>query len=108
LRGLHTPLRHSHLEVTVAHQFKSLPSLPVERALKVIGGRWKAVIPHHLFERPKRLSELRRLMPRTSQKVLIQQLREMEEHGIVRREIFKQVPPRVEYSATKLGVSCNR
>lgn len=72
----------------MAYQFKSLPSLPVERALKVIGGRWKALILFHLFERPRRLSELRRLVPKASQKVLIQQLREMEEHGVVHREIF--------------------
>jgi DNA-binding HxlR family transcriptional regulator len=91
--------------VTVAYRFKSLPSLPVERAIKVIGGRWKAAILLHLFDRPKRLSELSRLVPSARQKVLIQQLREMEEHGIVQREIFKQVPPRVEYSATRLGFS---
>jgi len=89
----------------VAYQFKSLPTLPVERALKVIGGRWKAVILCHLFDRSKRLSELKRLFPKASQKVLIQQLREMEEHGVVHREIFKEVPPRVEYSLTKLGLT---
>lgn len=89
----------------MAYQFKALPALPVERAVKVIGGRWKAGILNHLFDGPKRLSELRRLVPNASQKVLIQQLREMEEHGIVQREIFKEVPPRVEYSATKLGLS---
>jgi DNA-binding HxlR family transcriptional regulator len=89
----------------VAYQFKNLPSQPVERALKVIGGRWKALILFHLFERPRRLSELRRLVPKASPKVLIQQLREMEAHGVVHREIFRQVPPRVEYSATQLGVS---
>ncbi len=84
---------------------KRLPDLPVERALKVIAGRWKAVILYHLFDGPKRLSELKRLAPNVSQKVLIQQLREMEEHGLVHREIFKQVPPRVDYSATPLGAS---
>ncbi|MCY1017122.1 winged helix-turn-helix transcriptional regulator [Pyxidicoccus sp. MSG2] len=85
--------------------FKQLPPLPAERALKVIGGRWKVVILYYLFEGPKRLSELRRLAPLASQKVLVQQLREMEEHGIVDRKVFAQVPPRVEYSATKLGLS---
>jgi DNA-binding HxlR family transcriptional regulator len=79
--------------------------VPVERAIKVIGGRWKVAILRHLFDRPKRLSELTQLLPNASQKVVIQQLREMEEHGIVYREIFKEVPPRVEYSATKLGLS---
>lgn len=84
---------------------KRLPELPAERALKVIAGRWKAVILYHLFEGPKRLSELKRLVPNASQKVLIQQLREMEEHGLVNREIFRQVPPRVDYTATTLGLS---
>ncbi len=105
LRGLHTLTRHTHREVTIAYPIKSLPTLPVERAIKVIGGRWKVAILRHLFDRPKRLSELGQLLPNASQKVIIQQLREMEEHGIVFREIFKQVPPRVEYSATKLGLS---
>lgn len=84
---------------------KELPVVPAERALKVIGGRWKAYILYFLFEGPKRLSELRRLCPGASAKVLVQALREMEEHGIVRRKVFAEVPPRVEYSATKLGMS---
>lgn len=84
---------------------KNLPSLPIERALKAISGRWKAVILYHLLGGPKRLSELRKLVPAISQKVLVQQLREMEQHGLVHREIFRQVPPRVDYSATPLGVS---
>ncbi|MGH6861265.1 MAG: winged helix-turn-helix transcriptional regulator [Phyllobacterium sp.] len=89
----------------MAEIMKRLPLLPAERALKVISGRWKAVILYYLFDRPKRLSELKRLIPDISQKVLIQQLREMEEHGLVHREIFRQVPPRVDYSATALGLS---
>jgi DNA-binding HxlR family transcriptional regulator len=84
---------------------KRLPLLPAERALKVIGGRWKAVILYHLFDGPKRLSELRLLAPNVSQKVLVHQLREMEEHGLVHREIIRQVPPRVDYTATPLGLS---
>lgn len=89
----------------MAETIKRLPELPVERAFKVIGGRWKAVILYHLFNGPRRLSELKRALPRISQKVLIQQLREMEEHGLIHREIFRQVPPRVDYSATPLGFS---
>jgi DNA-binding HxlR family transcriptional regulator len=84
---------------------KQLPMVPAERALKVIGGRWKVFVLYYLFDGTKRLSELRRLIPAVSQKVLVQSLREMEEHGIVRREVFAQVPPRVDYSATKLGKS---
>jgi DNA-binding HxlR family transcriptional regulator len=89
----------------MAEVTKRLPTLPAERALKVISGRWKAIILYHLFDGPKRLSELKRQVPDVSQKVLIQQLRELEEHGLVHREIFRQVPPRVDYSATELGLS---
>jgi DNA-binding HxlR family transcriptional regulator len=89
----------------MAEVTKRLPTLPAERALKVISGRWKAIILYHLFDGPKRLSELKRQVPNVSQKVLIQQLRELEEHGLVHREIFRQVPPRVDYSATALGLS---
>lgn len=88
----------------MAHR-KNLPLLPIERALKAISGRWKAVILYHLLGSPKRLSELRRLIPHVSQKVLVQQLRDMEEHGLVHRKVFAQVPPRVDYSATELGLS---
>ncbi len=84
---------------------KNLPSLPAERALRVISGRWKPIILYHLMAETRRLSELTRLMPAISQKVLIQQLREMEEHGIVRRTVYPQVPPRVDYEATELGRS---
>lgn len=84
---------------------KELPLVPAERALKVIGGRWKVFVLYYLFEGEKRLSELRRLIPGVSQKVLVQSLREMEAHGLVHREVFAEVPPRVVYSATKLGMS---
>lgn len=84
---------------------KELPLVPAERALRVIGGRWKVFALYFLFEGPKRLSELRRLIPGVSQKVLVQALRELEEHGIVHREVFAEVPPRVVYTVTRLGLS---
>jgi DNA-binding HxlR family transcriptional regulator len=84
---------------------KRLPVLPAERALSIIAGRWKVNILYYLLEAPRRLSELRRLMPKSSQKVLVQQLRELEVQGIVARKVFAEVPPRVEYSTTKLGRS---
>jgi DNA-binding HxlR family transcriptional regulator len=84
---------------------KELPLIPAERALKVIGGRWKVFALYYLFEGPKRLSELRLLIPTVSQKVLVQSLRELEEHGIVHRKVYAEVPPRVVYTATKLGMS---
>ena len=85
---------------------KRLPNLPpAERAIQVIAGRWKALVLYHLFDGPKRLSELRRLAPSVSQKVLVEQLREMEAHGLISREVFREVPPRVDYSVTTLGES---
>ena len=89
----------------MARILKELPAIPAERALKVLGGRWKVFILYHLFEGKKRLFELKALVPQASQKVLVQQLREMEEHGLVSRKVFAEVPPRVEYSLTKLGSS---
>lgn len=89
----------------MVNPMKRLPMLPVERALKVISGRWKAIILYQLFDGPKRLSELRRILPSVTQKVMIQQLREMEAHGLIARKVFAQVPPRVDYSATPLGLS---
>lgn len=84
---------------------KDLPLIPAERTLKVISGRWKVFILYYLFEGPRRLSELKRLVPGASQKVLVQQLRELERHGIVQRRVFAEVPARVVYRASKLGMS---
>src|SRR5229473_6673750 len=75
-----------------------------EKALKVLEGRWKMIIIFHLFTRPVlRFSELERAIPAVSQKMLIQQLRELERDGIVRRTVHPQVPPKVEYALTKFG-----
>lgn len=76
-------------------------------AFEVIGGKWKAVILWELHAQARRFGELKRLLPGISEKMLIQQLREMEADGIVHRLVFHEVPPRVEYSATKLGASLN-
>lgn len=74
-------------------------------AFDVIGGKWKAVILWELHVQPLRFGELKRALPDISEKMLIQQLREMETDGIVHREVFHEVPPRVEYSETKLGAT---
>ena len=76
----------------------------VEDALKILEGRWKLVILFHLFGgKVLRFSELERAIPAVSQKMLIQQLRQMEVDGIVRRIVHPQVPPKVEYCLTKWG-----
>ena len=76
----------------------------VEQTLKILEGRWKLVILFHLFGgRILRFSELERAIPAISQKMLIQQLRQMEKDGIVRRIVYQQVPPKVEYGLTDWG-----
>src|SRR5262245_34351311 len=74
-------------------------------AFEVIGGKWKAPILWEIHRETRRFGELKRLVPGISEKMLIQQLREMEADGLVHREVFHEVPPRVEYSITKLGAS---
>lgn len=80
-------------------------SCPVEAAADIIGGKWKTVILYYLFQGPKRFNELKRLLPLVTQRMLTRQLRELEQDGIVHREIYQEVPPRVEYSLTKFGAS---
>lgn len=75
-----------------------------EDALRMLEGRWKLVIIFQLFVHPTlRFSELERAIAAVSQKMLIQQLRELERDGIVRRTVYPQVPPKVEYSLTPFG-----
>jgi DNA-binding HxlR family transcriptional regulator len=76
----------------------------VEQALKVLEGRWKLVILFHLFGgKLLRFSDLERAIPAITQKMLIQQLRQMEKDGVVRRIVHHQVPPKVEYGLTDWG-----
>jgi DNA-binding HxlR family transcriptional regulator len=76
----------------------------IERAFHMLEGRWKMVIIFHLFARGTlRFSELEKAIPGVSQKMLIQQLRELERDGIVKRVVYAQVPPKVEYSLTEWG-----
>lgn len=77
---------------------------PFELTIELIGGKWKGLILWHLLDKKVlRNGEMLRLMPRITQKMLTQQLREMEENGLVSRLIYEQVPPKVEYSLTPHG-----
>lgn len=77
----------------------------LEVSLDVIGGKWKALVLYYLIKGPKRTSELKRLIPTITQKMLIQTLRELEMSGLILRKMYNQVPPKVEYSTTELGQS---
>ncbi|PHR73413.1 MAG: transcriptional regulator [Arcobacter sp.] len=78
---------------------------PVETALDVLAGKWKILILWYLRAETKRFNELQKLMPRTTQKMLIQKLRELESDGLVNRKVYPVVPPKVEYSLTTYGES---
>ncbi|MFE0174515.1 winged helix-turn-helix transcriptional regulator [Streptomyces sp. NPDC059002] len=83
-------------------------SCGLDAAVDVVGGKWKPMILWALHaEKTLRFGELRRLIAGVSEKMLIQQLRELESDGIVHREVYREVPPKVEYSLTALGDSLN-
>nr|WP_143186115.1 MULTISPECIES: winged helix-turn-helix transcriptional regulator [Paenibacillus] len=78
-------------------------NISVEATLEVIGGKWKCVILCHLTHGTMRTSDLKRHMPNITQKMLTQQLRELEQDGIVNRISYNQVPPKVEYELSDYG-----
>ena len=77
---------------------KDFEKCPVETAIDALAGKWKILILWYLRSETKRFNELQKLLPRTTQKMLIQKLRELEEDGIIQREVYPIVPPKVEYS----------
>ena len=84
---------------------QELPACPVETTLMLIGDKWKVLILRDLLPGTKRFGELKKSIGSVSQKVLTAQLRDMEAKGLVHRQVYAEVPPRVEYSLTDLGKS---
>ncbi|MFD1956827.1 winged helix-turn-helix transcriptional regulator [Paenibacillus thailandensis] len=80
-------------------------NIPIEATLDVLGGKWKAQILCHLAYGPKRTGELQRVMPTITRKMLTQQLRELEDDGVIIRTVYNQVPPKVVYELSVLGES---
>jgi len=79
------------------------PGCPVEVTLDLIDGKWKGVILYHLQDGTCRFGELKRKMPRITQRMLTKQLRALEEDGLVIRKVYPEVPPRVEYTLSEMG-----
>ena len=81
---------------------------PIEACLDLIGGKWKGVILSRLLDQTRRFNELKRTIPRITQRMLTTQLRELERDKLIARKVFAEVPPRVEYSLTQKGRSLER
>lgn len=84
---------------------EDLPACPVATTVQLIGSKWKLLIMRNLLARPWRFNELQKSLEGISQKVLTESLRSMEADGIIVRTVYPEVPPRVEYSLSKLGES---
>lgn len=84
---------------------RAIEVCPVEVAVSVLGGTWKLTLVKHLFAGSRRFNELGRLVPLANTKTLTRQLRELEEDGILRRTVYAEVPPRVDYALTERGRS---
>jgi Predicted transcriptional regulators len=86
---------------------EELPECPVATVVELIGNKWKLLIIRNLLVKTSRFNELLRELPGISQKVLTDNLRSLEANGLINRTVYLEVPPRVEYSLTKLGHSLN-
>lgn len=84
---------------------EELPECPVAATVQLIGNKWKLLIIRNLLASPQRFTEMRKSIPGISQKVLTDNLRSLEEDGLINREVFAEVPPRVVYSLSELGDS---
>ena len=78
---------------------------PVDATLEIIGGKYKVAILYYIRESVLRFGELRRLMPLATKRMLTKQLRELERDGLIHREVYREIPPKVEYSLTEMGRS---
>lgn len=87
------------------HKLEETIYCPIEATLDVIGGKWKGVILFRLLYKTMRFNELQRALYKITQRTLTQQLRELEADGVIKRKIYAEVPPRVEYSITEHGKS---
>lgn len=87
------------------HLYNKEVECPIQAVIDLIGGKWKLSILYQLFQGTKRYGELKRSLPKATERMLTLQLRELEAFGIVQRTVYSEVPPKVEYSLTELGLS---
>lgn len=87
----------------IEHEASTIPQCPIAPSQKVISGKWTLIILYFLSQRTFRFGELQRKLPNVTQASLTKQLRLLEKYQVVHREVYKQVPPKVEYSLTDLG-----
>lgn len=97
--------KSSNKNVTIMPKKKEDIVSPVIATLELISGRWKGIILYHLTFGTRRFGEIAVRIPTISRKVLTEQLKDLEKSGLIRREQYKEIPPRVEYSLTELGNS---
>jgi DNA-binding HxlR family transcriptional regulator len=90
-----------------AKEASDLNDCPVTTAIDVIGGKWKVIILYQLRGKTLRFGELKKIIPKITQKMLSQQLRELEKNKLVIRKVYAEVPPKVEYTSTELAEKLN-
>ncbi|HBN9689326.1 helix-turn-helix domain-containing protein [Pseudomonas aeruginosa] len=93
------------MKLGIPHSEAGAFACPVTFTADVIGGKWKTLILFHLMSGTRRFNELRRLVPEITQRMLTLQLRELEADRIIAREIYREVPPKVEYSLSPMGLT---
>jgi DNA-binding HxlR family transcriptional regulator len=94
---------HTNGEIRMMKSQQKTVVCPMDVMLAIVGGKWKPLIVWYLLSGTKRFGELRRLIPGVTQQMLTMQLRELEHAGVLHRQVYAQVPPKVEYSLTELG-----
>jgi len=108
MADLKTQSENNNLQIMIKGQScEDKHDCPVTTAIDVIGGKWKVIILYQLRGQTLRFGELKRLIPKITHKMLSQQLRELEKDKLLKRKVYAEVPPKVEYTSTELAEKLN-